>query len=176
MSNQRNALLNLKPNRKINGWKLSKRLGSGGNGEVWMCRDDKKDLYAIKFFKFGRYGAAYARFRDEVLFMEQYQKIHGVLPIIDKNLPSKNQKNVDKNLPIYYVMPLAESVEQRIKKLSLDEKIEVIRMLLKMLVDLHHSYIAHRDINLLIYFFIMESLYYLILDLYILTRKNSRLQ
>lgn len=156
MVNQQNDLakFNLRPNRKIKGWTLSKKLGSGGNGEVWMCRDDRKDLYAIKFFKFGRYGAAYARFRDEVLFMEQYQKIHGVLPIIDKNLPSKNQKNVDKNLPIYYVMPLAESVEQKIKKLSLDEKIEVIRMLLNMLVDLHRNGIAHRDIkpaNILFY-------------------------
>lgn len=156
MVNQQNnfAKFNLRPNRKIKGWTLSKKLGSGGNGEVWMCRDDRKDLFAIKFFKYGRYGAAYARFRDEVLFMEQYQKIHGVLPIIDKNLPSKNQKNVDVNLPIYYVMPLAESVEQKIKKFSLDEKIEVIRMLLNMLVDLHQNGIAHRDIkpaNILFY-------------------------
>lgn len=154
MGNQRNALLNLKPNRKINGWKLSKRLGSGGNGEVWMCRNDKKEEYAIKFFKFGRYGAAYERFRDEVMFMEQYQGIHGVLPIIDKNLPSKNKKNVDANTPIYYVMPLAQSIEQEIKKFTLDEKVAVIQMLLKMLVDLHQNGIAHRDIkpaNILFY-------------------------
>lgn len=156
MVNQQNDLakFNLRPNRKINGWTLSKRLGSGGNGEVWMCRNDKKEEYAIKFFKFGRYGAAYKRFIDEVNFMEQHQRIHGVLPIIDKNLPSKNKKNVDVNIPIYYVMPLAESVEQKIKKFTLDEKVEVIRMLLNMLVDLHQNGIAHRDIkpaNILFY-------------------------
>ena len=95
------ARYNLRANRKINGWTLSKKLGSGGNGEVWMCRNDKKEEYAIKFFKFGRYGAAYERFIDEVDFMEQYQGIHGVLPIIDKNLPSKNKKNVDANIPIF---------------------------------------------------------------------------
>lgn len=148
------ARYNLRANRKINGWKLSQKLGSGGNGEVWMCRNDKKEEYAIKFFKFGRYGAAYERFIDEVDFMEQYQGIHGVLPIIDKNLPSKNKKNVDANIPIYYVMPLAESVEQKIKKFTLDEKVEVIRMLLNMLVDLHQNGIAHRDIkpaNILFY-------------------------
>lgn len=148
------ARYNLKANRKINGWTLSKKLGSGGNGEVWMCRNDKKEEYAIKFFKFGRYGAAYERFIDEVNFMEQHQGIHGVLPIIDKNLPSKNKKNVDANVPIYYVMPLAESVEQKIKKFTLDEKVEVIRMLLNMLVDLHQNGIAHRDIkpaNILFY-------------------------
>lgn len=54
MVNQQNDLakFNLRTNRKINGWTLSKRLGSGGNGEVWMCRNDKKEEYAIKFFKY----------------------------------------------------------------------------------------------------------------------------
>lgn len=148
------ARYNLRANRKINGWTLSKKLGSGGNGEVWMCRNNKKEEYAIKFFKFGRYGAAYERFIDEVDFMEQHQGIHGVLPVIDKNLPSKNKKNVDANIPIYYVMPLAESVEQKIKKFTLDEKVEVVLMLLNMLVDLHQNSIAHRDIkpaNILFY-------------------------
>lgn len=148
------AKYNLKPKRKVNGWVLLSKLGSGGNGEVWKCKNDKKEEYAIKFFKFGRYGAAYERFIDEVDFMEQHQGIHGVLPIIDKNLPSKNKKNVDANIPIYYVMPLAESVEQKIKKFTLDEKVEVVRMLLNMLVDLHQNSIAHRDIkpaNILFY-------------------------
>lgn len=39
-------------------------------------------------------------------------------------------------------MPLAESVEQKIKKFTLDEKVEVVRMLLNMLVDLHQNSIA----------------------------------
>lgn len=149
MGKQQNALAkyNLRANRKINGWTLSKKLGAGGNGEVWMCKNDKKEKYAIKFFKFSRYGAAYERFVDEVDFMEQHQGIHGVLPIIDKNLPSKNQKNVDAKIPIYYVMPLAESVEQKIKNFTLDEKVEVIQMLLNMLVNLHQNGIAHRDIK-----------------------------
>lgn len=149
MGKQQNALAkyNLRANRKINGWTLSKKLGEGGNGEVWMCKNDKKEKYAIKFFKFSRYGAAYERFVDEVDFMEQHQEIHGVLPIIDKNLPSKNQKNVDAKIPIYYVMPLAESVEQKIKNFTLDEKVEVIQMLLNMLVNLHQNGIAHRDIK-----------------------------
>lgn len=149
MGKHQNALAkyNLRANRKINGWTLSKKLGAGGNGEVWMCKNDKKEKYAIKFFKFSRYGAAYERFVDEVDFMEQHQEIHGVLPIIDKNLPSKNQKNVDAKIPIYYVMPLAESVEQKIKNFTLDEKVEVIQMLLNMLVNLHQNGIAHRDIK-----------------------------
>ena len=36
---------NLKPNRKINGWTLVSRLGNGGNGEVWKCRNARKEEY-----------------------------------------------------------------------------------------------------------------------------------
>lgn len=73
-------------------------------------------------------------------------------------------------------MPLAESVEQKIKNFTLDEKVEVIQMLLNMLVNLHQNGIAHRDINLLTFFIIMESLFYRILALYILKGRNSRRQ
>lgn len=73
-------------------------------------------------------------------------------------------------------MPLAESVEQKIKKFTLDEKVEVIRMLLNMLVDLHQNGIAHRDIKPANILFYNGSMYYQISDLYILTRKNTRLQ
>lgn len=33
---------NLRTNRKIGKWTLAKKIGSGGNGEVWTCRDSKK--------------------------------------------------------------------------------------------------------------------------------------
>lgn len=58
---------NLRTNRKIGKWTLAKKIGSGGNGEVWTCRDSKKNEYAIKFLKWGS-GDAYKRFFDEVTF------------------------------------------------------------------------------------------------------------
>lgn len=73
-------------------------------------------------------------------------------------------------------MPLAESVEQKIKNFTLDEKVEVIQMLLNMLTNLHQNGIAHRDINLRTFFVITESLFYRILALYILKVRNSRRQ
>ena len=33
---------NLSPNRKIGKWTLAKRIGAGGNGEVWICRDKQR--------------------------------------------------------------------------------------------------------------------------------------
>lgn len=73
-------------------------------------------------------------------------------------------------------MPLAESVEQKIKKFTLDEKVEVIRMLLNMLVDLHQNDIANRDIKPANILFITENMFYQISALYILKGKNLRLQ
>ena len=154
MRQQALCKFNLKPNRKINGWTLSSKLGSGGNGEVWRCRNDKKEEFAIKFFKFGRFSASYMRFRDEVMFMEKYQHISGILPVIEKYLPSKNTKNVDKAIPLYYVMPLAKPIDRELQLYPLEKKIEVIKMLLDMLVELHQNDIAHRDIkpaNILFY-------------------------
>lgn len=82
---------NLSPNRKIGKWTLAKRIGTGGNGEVWICRNKQKQEYAIKFLKWGS-GDAYKRFFDEVTFMEQFGSIHGVMPIIDKYIPEYSKR------------------------------------------------------------------------------------
>lgn len=144
---------NLRSKRKIGRWTLAKLIGAGGNGEVWSCRDEQKQEYAIKFLKWGN-GDAYKRFFDEVTFMEQFSSIYGVLPIIDKYIPEYSKRNDNPQLPFYYVMPLAESAEIRIQKASLDEKITIIQELLSMLKSLHAKNIAHRDIkpaNILFY-------------------------
>ena len=135
-------------------WKLVRRLGAGGNGEVWQCRDinDGKE-YAIKFLK-NAYYEPYTRFYDEVAFMETFGNIPGVMPIIAKYLPPVDNRFADKTKPFFYVMPLAESTGKEIYLLSVEKKIEIIRALLEMLVSLHERGVAHRDIkpaNILLY-------------------------
>ena len=123
---------NLKSNRKITQWTLVRQLGGGGNGEIWICRDSQKQEYAIKFLKWGT-GDAYKRFFDEVSFMEQFGTIKGVMPIIDKYIPEYSRRNDNPNMPFYYVMPLAESVEMRLKQATVNEKIGIIQEILAML-------------------------------------------
>lgn len=137
---------NLKSNRKITQWTLVRQLGGGGNGEIWICRDSQKQEYAIKFLKWGT-GDAYKRFFDEVSFMEQFGTIKGVMPIIDKYIPEYSRRNDNPNMPFYYVMPLAESVEMRLKQATVNEKIGIIQEILAMLTSLHAQGIAHRDIK-----------------------------
>lgn len=144
---------NLKPNRKINGWTLVSRLGNGGNGEVWKCRNARKEEYAIKFLKMVR-GDSYKRFYDEVVFMKQYAGTMGVIPIVDKYIPEYSKRYSNIALPFYYVMPLASPIEKLIDKMPFDKKIEMIKNLLRILTELHSKGIAHRDIkpaNIMLY-------------------------
>ena len=148
MSKQKYNLQNyhLAVNRKINGWTLSRKLGGGGNGEVWLCRNANKEEFAIKFLKWGT-GDAYKRFYDEVSFMERYAGTMGVMPIIDKNIPDYAHRYSHLDLPYYYVMPLATPIYDQISTASFGEKIEIIKSLLNLLTQLHANGIAHRDIK-----------------------------
>lgn len=141
-------------NRKIDKrWTLIRRLGAGGNGEVWQCRDLDGTEYAIKFLKYA-YKEPYSRFYDEVAFMESFGNIDGVLPIISKNAPAGVSQYTKTKSPYYYVMPLATSLGSDLYYVSIERKIEIIRSLLEMLVSLHKQKIAHRDIkpaNILLY-------------------------
>ena len=117
---------NIVRNRKIGDWTLVSPIGQGGNGSVWKCRNSAKEEYAIKFLKWGR-GDAYQRFYDEIKTLEQNQRVAGMMPIIDRNIPSR-WGNYDYKTPIYYVMPLAQSVERVIQISSTDEKIQMKNM------------------------------------------------
>lgn len=155
MSKQKYNLQNyhLAVNRKINGWTLSRKLGRGGNGEVWLCRNANKEEFAIKFLKWGT-GEAYKRFYDEVSFMERYAGAMGVMPIVDKYIPDYAHRYDHLDLPYYYVMPLATPIIEQIATASFDEKIIIIKSLLYILTKLHANGIAHRDIkpaNILLY-------------------------
>ena len=144
---------NLRSNRKIGNWTLAKKIGAGGNGEVWICRNNQKQEYAIKFLKWDSRDA-YKRFFDEVTFMEQFGSIRGVMPIIDKYIPEYSKRKDNPHLPFYYVMPLAESAEKHLSQTNIDEKTAIIQEILAMLTSLHAQGIAHRDIkpaNILLY-------------------------
>lgn len=142
------------PQRKIDGrWTLIRYIGGGGNGEVWHCRDLDGQEYAIKMLKYA-YKEPYARFYDEVAFMESFGDIPGVLPVIAKYIPEgRTQFDVTK-VPYYYVMPLATSLGRNIYQESIEHKIAIIKSLLEMMANLHERGIAHRDIkpaNILLY-------------------------
>ena len=138
--------------RIIDNWELKKKIGCGGNGEVWECIDQAGNLYAMKILT-RTTGEAYQRFLDEVKVMLSDQGNDGVLPVIDYNLPELNGSELTEG-ELYYVMPLAIPAKERLFGCIFEEKLNAIRDILKMLCQLHHQGIAHRDIkieNILLY-------------------------
>lgn len=133
--------------QKFGKWTLESYLGGGGNGEVWQCINKKKQKAAIKILKSAT-PKSYSRFLDEVTILEENKDIEGIIPIIDKFLPEELRGRP------YYVMPVAVNAEKNLKGKSIEEKINAVIEVCRVLKSLHDRGISHRDIkpsNLLIY-------------------------
>lgn len=134
--------------RTFGEWKLFSYLGGGGNGEVWACKNSQGEEYAIKILKHVK-SKPYKRFVDETIVIDQNSDIHGIIPIKEKFLPDK----LKDNLP-YYIMPIAESSETKLRGKSIEEKVDAIIQVAEILLQLHKREIFHRDIkpaNILFY-------------------------
>lgn len=137
-----------KKGKKIGKWTLKEFLGSGGNGEVWKCSNTKGDFGAIKLLKY-KSKKSYQRFLDEIKVMEENTDIPGIIPIIDTFLPKFKKMNI-----AYFVMKIGYNAEKKLKRKSLEEKIDAFLDLCETIKLLHTRNIAHRDIkppNLLFY-------------------------
>jgi hypothetical protein len=129
-------------------WILVSYLGGGGNGEVWKCKNKDGKEAAIKILKKIK-EKAYARFADETSVIEKNADIEGILPILDKHLP-----NLSSGETPFYVMPIAEPAEDKLRTASIEKKIEAIVDVAEILLKLHKRGISHRDIkppNILFY-------------------------
>lgn len=129
-------------------WTLDSYLGGGGNGEVWKCLAEDGSVGAIKLLKSVN-PKSYARFLDETTIIENNSDIAGIVPMVDKYLP----ENLKGEIP-FFVMPVAESAESKLKGKTIEDKIDAVLQVCETLANLHDRGISHRDLkppNLLVY-------------------------
>ncbi|MEQ8813033.1 MAG: protein kinase [Imperialibacter sp.] len=147
--------------QKFGRWTLLYYLGGGGNGEVWASRSPNNETKALKLLKNIKQ-KAYNRFIDEVSIIEQNVDVKGIIPIHEKFLP----KQLADQTP-FYVMPLAEPSESKLKGLPAEvkslyglsfyevesgstiivNKINAVIQVAETLNELHKRKIYHRDIK-----------------------------
>src|SRR5262245_5819804 len=127
-------------------WRLVRRLGRGGNGEVWLARSRHGSVeVALKALTRLR-GDGYDRFRREVGVLEQalFTDI-AVLPIITAHLPDE----IDPAAPPYYCMPVATRIAHALRDASPREIVSAVTGIAEGLVRLaaEQGIDSHRDIK-----------------------------
>jgi hypothetical protein len=77
-----------RPPVKFGNWETIKYIAGGGNGDVFMARNDEGTVAALKVLRKVK-PVAYRRFRAEVEVVQGNSDVKGLLPIIDSYLPGR---------------------------------------------------------------------------------------
>lgn len=103
---KRQTTVSLRKGARFGSWVLTRRLGQGGNGQVWEVQGDDGTLQAIKLLDprkgSGRYRLA--RFKEEIRFLTEHPGHPGMVPLVDSHL------SADPAAVSWYVMPKARGI------------------------------------------------------------------
>jgi serine/threonine protein kinase len=129
------------PHLPWNDYRAVSRLGSGGNGDVWLCEDDDGNQVAVKILSQFK-GARYSRFGVEIKFLEGLSNTDGVVPLLRHHLPTEP----DKTNPPCYAMPVAKPLNDRLPE-DTPGIVRLVADLAAVLERLHQDGVTHRDIK-----------------------------
>lgn len=127
---------------EIDGFSLARRLGRGGNGEVWLASSEQHGEVALKLLR-RTDGDRWQRFSDEISVMKSLEHHPGVLPLVAAELP-RSPSDGQPWLATAVATPVAEALGQ---DASLVAVVEVARDYALTLADLAGRGIGHRDIK-----------------------------
>ncbi len=126
-------------------YRVLRRLGGGGMGEVYEARHERLPRrFAIKTLQTGLGGEHYlARFRREAELASQLAHPH-ILEVLDYNVTEDGTP--------YFVMPLLEGEDlgqrlERCKRLPLVEAVRIVRQVGAALAATHARGVVHRDLK-----------------------------
>jgi hypothetical protein len=126
-------------------WTIQEFLGHGGNAEVWTARASDDKTVALKVLKSRRVDSEpYARFRQEIMALQQIGHQRGILPILDYDLPEAPARRQR----AWLAMPVAEPLADALQEQSLPNIVGAIANIAKTLDVLKREHgIHHRDIK-----------------------------
>jgi len=137
--------------RRIGGWCRCGKLARSANAGIWRVTKDGSSYYAMKVpHRQSRHEEPYQRFEREVHILRQLSGTPGVVEVIESHLPEKPSKAE----PGYYVMPVMRPATETIGALSVNEALEGVLQIARVLAALAERKITHRDIkpdNLFLY-------------------------
>ncbi|MEF3109159.1 serine/threonine-protein kinase [Raoultella sp. WB_B2P2-3] len=130
----------------ISGYFLLKKIGGGGNAVVWEARDSKGKTHALKILKKPN-STSINRFNDEILTLKKIESLNDdTINVI--NITDSYQLD-EKDIPPWYAMPKAISLEDYIKKHS-PAPLSILKGMLEICIaieSIHKHGIFHRDIK-----------------------------
>lgn len=139
---------------KFGKWTLVKKIGSGGNGEVWRVSANSLPDHAIKILKFGD-EQSFQRFRSEIDALLQLKDVAGIIPLVDSDFPDKGMGSKP-----WFVMPIATEFSSYMKSSTPERLVSDFLDLSTTLAYLHSQGISHRDIKPANILFLNERLYF----------------
>lgn len=124
---------------------LLRRLGHGGNAEVWESSRDEDPPVALKVLhSFKPEREPYKRFQSEVEVLQQLGRHSGVVALIDASLPERPSDSDPPWLAMEIATPMKEALGGNPQ---LDEVVAAIASVAGTLADLADRDIFHRDIK-----------------------------
>lgn len=109
-----------KPHETVDGWRLSKPLGTGGNAEVWLASREQSGEAALKILHSSKPASErYARFVREISVLKDLGRHPGVLPLREHSLPV----NPTYAAPAWLTTPVATRIK---KALDIESDLECI--------------------------------------------------
>lgn len=131
----------MKKGQTFGRWTLIKKIGAGGNGEVWRTSQDDGQVAAIKFLH-REDDLSYKRFKAEITTLRKYATAAGIIPLIDESLPDEKTPKI-----IWYAMPVAIEMNKYLEGKPHTAVIDEFAKIAETLVLLHSEGVAHRDIK-----------------------------
>lgn len=127
-------------------WELQRRIGEGGNGEVWEAERPGYSPAALKLLhRVSDEGFERFKREIEIASREDAEEL-GLLPVWDSHVPEPPLRPDD---PAWYVMPLATSLGEALGEATFSEKVDAMRQVAACLAVLVERFgLNHRDVKL----------------------------